>query len=189
MRLVAASNCSSSCPYSLTSTTAGYIYTVAGAGGLGSLSDGVPATGASLGLPWGLAVDAGGDLSIPDSGRNRVRLVAESDCASTCPYGLPSMTQGDIYTVAGTGTSGFAGDGGPATSAYLAAPGPLAVDPNGDPLISDMSNYRFDSVAGGPLGPPASLALSRAGSGSGRCPVVRSRVREPVLLPRALTAW
>ena len=53
VRLVAASNCSSSCPYSLTSTTAGYIYTVAGAGGLGSLSDGVPATGASLGLPWG----------------------------------------------------------------------------------------------------------------------------------------
>ena len=45
--------------------------------------------------------------------------------------------------------------GGPATSAYLAAPGPLAVDPNGDLLISDMSNYRADWVAGGPLGPPA----------------------------------
>jgi hypothetical protein len=43
------------------------------------------------------------------------------------------MTAGDIYTVAGTGTAGFSGDGGPATRAKFDEPGSVAVDGAGDP--------------------------------------------------------
>jgi hypothetical protein len=63
-----------------------------------------------------VAVDGGGDLLIADTG-NRVRLVAGSSCSTGCPFGLASMTAGDIYTIAGNGTQGYSGDGGPATSA------------------------------------------------------------------------
>ena len=66
-----------------------------------------------------MAVDAGGDLLIAEISNQRVRLVAAAGCASGCPYGLSSMTKGDIYTVAGTGTGGFNGDNIPATSAEL----------------------------------------------------------------------
>jgi hypothetical protein len=54
---------------------------------------------------------------IADAGNNVVRLVAGSSCASSCPYGLSSTTAGDVYTIAGTGSAGYCGDTGPATSA------------------------------------------------------------------------
>ena len=79
-----------------------------------------------------MAFDADGDLLIADTFNERVRLVAASNCASACPYGLPSMTVGDIYTVAGDGTAGTAGDGGPATSADLGVPEGIAVNASGD---------------------------------------------------------
>ena len=124
---------------------------VAGNGTTGFNGDNIPATSAELNNPTGVAVDAGGDLLIADTSNQRVRLVAAAGCASGCPYGLASMTKGDIYTVAGTGTFGFNGDNIPATSAQLNNPVGVGVDAGGDLLIADTSNQRVRSVIGGAL--------------------------------------
>ncbi len=122
--------------------TAGDIYTVAG-GGTSGLGDGGPATSAELFSPDGVAVDGAGNLVIADAGNNRVRVVA----AATGTFYGQAMTAGDIYTVAGDGTAGFAGDGGPATSAKVASPEGVAVDGAGNLLISDTGNNRIRVVA------------------------------------------
>jgi hypothetical protein len=82
---------------------AGIITAFAGTvGTFGFTGDNGPATSAQLHNPAGLAVDAGGDVFIADSGNARIRKVT--------PAGVTS-------TVVGTGTTGSAGDGGPATAA------------------------------------------------------------------------
>ena len=85
----------------------GTITTVAGDGMVGYSGDGGPATSASLNNPLGLALDSSGNLYISDSGNNAIRRVNPS---------------GIIRTVAGNGTPGFSGDGGPAKQAQLRAP-------------------------------------------------------------------
>jgi hypothetical protein len=57
------------------SMTAGDIYTVAGNGGTGFSGDGGPATRASLSDPEGVTVNAAGDLVIPDTSNDRIRVV------------------------------------------------------------------------------------------------------------------
>src|SRR5947209_8409144 len=83
------------------------ISTIAGTGTAGFSGDGGPATSATLMAPTGVAVDAGGDVFIADVNNGRIRKVT--------PDGL-------ISTFAGTGTAGFSGDGGQATSAQLNNP-------------------------------------------------------------------
>jgi hypothetical protein len=58
------------------------------------------------------------------------------------------MTAGDIYTVARDGTSGYSGDGGPATSARLDTPFGVAVDGSGNLLIADSQNALVRLVTG-----------------------------------------
>jgi sugar lactone lactonase YvrE len=122
--------------------TAGDIYTVAG-GGTNGLGDGGPATKAELGDPGSVAVDAAGNLLIADTDHSRVRVVA---ARTGIFYGQP-MTAGDIYTIAGTTTDGFSGDGGPATAAELLFPGSVTVDGAGNLLIADTENRRVRVVA------------------------------------------
>ena len=112
-------------------TPGGVITTVAGNGTLGYSGDGGAATSAELALPWGLAIDAIGDLYIADYGNMRVRMVT--------PGGI-------ISTVAGNGTGGFSGDGGPATSAELLYPNGVAVDSSGNLYIADYQNQRIRKV-------------------------------------------
>ena len=125
------------------SMTAGDIYTVAGDGTAGFSGDGGPATSAGLNVPEGTTVDSVGNLLIDDTGDSLVRIVA----ATTGTFYGQSMTAGDIYTVAGDGTGGFSGDGGPATSAGLNVPGGIAVDGAGNLLIADTGNDRVRIVA------------------------------------------
>jgi trimeric autotransporter adhesin len=120
--------------------TAGDIYTVAG-GGTGPLGDGGPATFAEIG-PDGVALDAAGNLVIADRRNNRIRVVAAKTGTS---YGQ-AMTAGDIYTVAGGGTSGL-GDGGPATKAQLSAPVGVAVGTAGNLVVADEGTNRIRVVA------------------------------------------
>jgi hypothetical protein len=122
----------------------GVITTVAGNGTTGFSGDNGPATSAQLNLqssaincclavnpsprlPGGIAVDASGNLFIADSGNQRVRMVSN----------------GVITTIAGTGTAGFSGDGGPATSAQFNNPSGIAIDTSGKIYISDSSNGRI----------------------------------------------
>jgi DNA-binding CsgD family transcriptional regulator/sugar lactone lactonase YvrE len=108
------------------------ISTVAGNGEEGYGGDGGKGTKAELDVPLGLAVDLRGNLYIADSGNNRVRKV---DIAGT------------ITTVAGNGIRGFAGDGGPAAAAELAAPTAIAVDAGDDLYIADFLNNRIRLVS------------------------------------------
>jgi trimeric autotransporter adhesin len=122
--------------------TAGDIYTVAGDGTAGFSGDGGPATGAELDFPNAVAADGAGNLIIADSGNNRVRVAA---AASGTFYGR-AMTAGHIYTVAGGGSGGPSGDGGPATKAGLSAQS-VAVDGAGNLVIADSQNGRIRVVA------------------------------------------
>jgi sugar lactone lactonase YvrE len=123
--------------------TAGDIYTVAGNGTMGFAGDGGPATAAALGIPEGVSVDPSGNLLIADSFNNRVRVVA----AKTGTFYRRAMTAGDIYTVAGNGTQGFAGDGGPATAAEIYAPVGVLRDDAGNLVLTDAGNNRVRVVA------------------------------------------
>ena len=123
--------------------TAGDIYTVAGTGTPEFSGDGGPATHAELASPGAVAVDGPGSLVISDTGNNRIRVKAASTGTF---YGQP-MTARDIYTVAGTGTEGFSGDRGAATSADLATPAGVAMDAAGNLAIADAGNNRVRVVA------------------------------------------
>ena len=99
-----------------------------GSGG-GYSGDGGTATSAQLAAPVGIAIDSAGNLYIADDDNNVIRKVT----AST----------GIITTVAGQGppaSYGYAGDGGPATSALLSDPEGVAVDDAGNIYIADSSN-------------------------------------------------
>jgi sugar lactone lactonase YvrE len=110
----------------------GIIMTVAGNGFTGFSGDGGPATSASLGGPFGVAVDGSGNLFIANRGINRIRKVI--------------LSTGIITTVAGNGSLGFSGDGGPATSASLNDPLGVAVDGGGNLFITDRGNHRVRMV-------------------------------------------
>ena len=93
--------------------------------------------------PTGIATD-GKVLAVADTDNNRVRIVAES---TGMFYGL-AMTAGDIYTVAGTGTQGFSGDGGPGIGADVDEPFGVTVDGAGNLLFADTGNGRIRMVNG-----------------------------------------
>jgi hypothetical protein len=109
----------------------GHMATVAGNGETQSTGDGGAATSAAV-VPQGLVVHPGGSLYISDKAHHRIRKV--------------DLSTGIITTVAGTGVSGFAGDGGAATSANLASPQGLALDADGHLFIADYSNDRVRRV-------------------------------------------
>jgi sugar lactone lactonase YvrE len=109
----------------------GMLTNIVGDGGSGYSGDGGPATKANLKLPAGLTYDQQGNLYIADRENHRVRKVD---------------TKGIITTIAGNGTAGFSGDGGPAVKASLNLPAGVAVDNDGNIFISDRSNDRIRKV-------------------------------------------
>jgi len=112
-------------------TAAGIISTVAGNGTRGFSGDGAPATAAQLGDPDAVAIDDAGNLYSAETYNHRVRKITSS---------------GVISTVAGNGSAGFSGDGGPATAAQLSVPSGVAVGPGGDLYIVDFGNQRIRRV-------------------------------------------
>jgi uncharacterized protein (TIGR03437 family) len=104
--------------------TGGLISTVAGNGIAGYSGDGGAATGAQVGNPVGVAVDAADNIYTVDAS-NRVRQVY--------PNGL-------IATVAGNGSLGYSGDGGLATQAQLNTPSAIALGTNGNLYVADTAN-------------------------------------------------
>ena len=113
-------------------SAAGSVTTAAGTDEFGFSGDGGPATSAKLWAPYGVAVESAGNLLIADTGNSRIRKVS---------------TTGTITTVAGNGTNGFSGDGGPATSAALWFPRGVTVDSGGNLLVADGRNHRIRKVS------------------------------------------
>src|SRR5439155_755129 len=143
----------------------GIITTVAGTGAMGFSGDNGLATSAPLNSPIGVAVDAAGDLFIADAYNHRIRRVA--------------VSTGIITTAAGTGESGFSGDGGPATSAQVDTPAGVAVDAAGNLLIADTNNQRVRRAAAG-----TGLITTIAGTGipgfsDDGSPATRSHLSNP----------
>jgi len=109
----------------------GLITTVAGSGEPGYAGDGGPATAARLDQAYGIAVGPGGVLYIADSANHRVRRVG--------PEGI-------ISTVAGTGETGYAGDGGPALGARFDSPQDLIALADGGLIVNDEHNHRLRQI-------------------------------------------
>ncbi|MEU9125267.1 RICIN domain-containing protein [Streptomyces sp. NPDC048506] len=141
-------------------TADGKISTVAGTGTAGFAGDDGPAASAKLNFPVGLVVDSTGTLYISDYSNHRVRKIT---------------ADGKISTVAGTGTAGSGGDGGPAASAQLNNPFGLAVDCVDTLYIADHANNRVRKIASVKLAglPDSGTVVSWAS--------VRSRLRMGVL--------
>ena len=111
----------------------GNITTFAGNGSAGYSGDGGPATNASLQEPTSVAVDGLGNVYIADSKNHCIRMVDPD---------------GNITTVAGTGSSGYSGDTGPATSAQLSEPSGIYVDASRNIFIADTNNHLIRKVDG-----------------------------------------
>ena len=109
----------------------GTITTIAGTGEGGYSGDGGPASSARINHPTSVAVDSSGNLYIADDDNHRIRRVDAS---------------GTITTIAGTGTRGYGGDGGPAVKARLSFPRVVAVDGNRNLYIVDVANHRIRRV-------------------------------------------
>jgi len=120
----------------------GNIITIAGNGTEGYSGDNGPATAAELNSPSGVTVDSAGDLFIADSGNNVIREVVKATGVMISNKMIPEVVKppGAIITVAGNGTTGYSGDGRPATDAELNAPSGVAVDSVGDLFIADGGN-------------------------------------------------
>ncbi len=114
----------------------GKITTIAGSGVSGFISDGLLATQALM-VPSGLLVSNDGGLYVSDLNRSQVRRV--------------DLTTDLILTVAGNGSGGFSGDGGPPTQAEMNFPFGLALLPGNQLLIADLGNGRVRKVAGGSI--------------------------------------
>jgi NHL repeat-containing protein len=115
----------------------GAIATLAGTGRAGDSGDDGVATSARLDEPTGVAVDRNGDVFIADTANCKVRAVAVADGQI-----LGQAVQRDhIYTVAGTGTCGTAGQGGPVFGAELSDPVAVATDFAGDLLVADRGDH------------------------------------------------
>jgi trimeric autotransporter adhesin len=136
------------------------IFTFAGGGTI----DGRPATAVALDGPAGIAVDSSGNLFIVETPRHQVRKVVKST--------------GVIYTIAGTGSAGSAGDGGAATSASLNQPSDVAVDSSGNVFVADSMNHRIRRID--PSGKISTFAgTSSFGFGSDGIPATSSPLMAP----------
>ncbi|WP_088312655.1 NHL repeat-containing protein [Kineosporia sp. R_H_3] len=201
-------------------TAAGVISTIAGTGAAGYSGDGGAATSAQLDAPRGVALDAAGALYITDGGNHRIRKVSPAGTITTVagngtagfsgdggpasaamvnlPRGIASDTShdvvyfvdslnfrvrkidasGSISTVAGVGTSGFSGDGGPATAAQISESYDLTLGGSGCLYLPDTGNHRLRTFCpGGTISTVAGSGL--AGSTGDGGPAISARLNGP----------
>lgn len=109
----------------------GTISTIAGIAHPGNSGDGGPAVNAALRRPGAVLVDASGSVIIADTGNHRIRRISAS---------------GIMEPLAGTGTEGDEGDGGPARTAAFRSPSAMALLPDGRILVADASAHRVRSL-------------------------------------------
>jgi uncharacterized protein (TIGR03437 family) len=132
--------------------SSGVIHTVAGIFNQGGYSgDGGPATQATFCTPAGIARDAAGNIYVTDDCNNALRVV---------------LTDGTIHTVAGNGTAGSLGDGGPATSAELNSLRQVAVGTFGDVYIADSFNNKIRKLT------PTTIAIGQTTNAAGNIQII-----------------
>ncbi len=125
----------------------GTIQTIAGTGEFGYTGDGGSALEATFGSLFGMTLDpVNHSLLIADRSNSAIRSVS-----------LPANT---IETIAGDGSAGFGGDGGPATLAHLNRPRDVAIDDAGTLLIADTDNHRIRQVNEGVISSIAGTGLA-----------------------------
>ena len=113
------------------------ITTVAGTGERGFAGDGGPAVRAQLNGPFDVGFDPAGNLYFSDTFNHRIRRI--------------DGHSGIITTVAGNGTAGYSGDGGPAMAASFNEPYGIAVDRHSNIYVADRHNHcvrRIDGATG-----------------------------------------
>jgi DNA-binding beta-propeller fold protein YncE len=110
----------------------GHLTTIAGNGTKGYSGDGGPALAAAFSAPHEIRFDNRGNLFVVERDSHTVRRI---DAAS-----------GHVATIAGSGTAGYGGDGGPATAALLRQPHSIAFTPGEDLLICDIGNSRVRRI-------------------------------------------
>ena len=143
--------------------TTGLISTFAGTGEDGESGDGGPAIEAELCYPAGVATDTAGNVYVADRWNHRVRRID---------------TEGTIATVAGTGSPGGNGDGGPAIEAQLAYPVAVATDPSGNLYIAEGGSHRIRKVnVDGVI--TRFAGTGRAGYSGDGGPAARARLANP----------
>jgi streptogramin lyase len=147
--------------------------TVVGSGRKGYSGDGGPAADADLNEPYEVRFDSQGNLFFVEMRNCVVRRVDKQT--------------GRISTVAGSGRSGFGGDGGPATQSLLRDPHSIALDSDDRLYIADIGNHRIRRVD-----PKTGVIETFAGTGEKKLPHDLSRGHEapakntPLFGPRAL---
>lgn len=119
-------------PESYTGETAA----AAGTGAAGSSPNGTVASVAQLDDPSDVVVDSAGDRFVLNSASSTVEEIPASNLDA---YGI-SMTEGEIYDVAGSGASGDSGDSGPGYLAKLDHPAAITLDASGDLFVADTGN-------------------------------------------------
>ncbi len=155
---------STTCAGATSQPTVGDIYTIAGTGTSSTYAaDNVIATSTPTSVT-DVVVDSFGNVFIGDSGNSRVRVVYQGGANIACLiitenptlFGSPAScaaatsqpTQGYIYTIGGTGTSGYTGDSGLATAAKLYLPQALAVDNAGDIFLTEYTASTPTTIGG-----------------------------------------
>ena len=113
-------------------SAAGIISTVAGTGTQGFSGDSGPAISATIDSPTGLALDASNNLYLADTHNHRIRKI--------------TAATGIISTLAGTGALGFSGDTAASTTANLALPHGITMDPAGNLYLADTANHRIRRI-------------------------------------------
>jgi sugar lactone lactonase YvrE len=141
--------------------------TVAGNGKKGYAGDGGPATEASLNEPYEVRFDGEGNMYFVEMQNHLLRKVDRN---------------GRISTVAGTGTAGYGGDGGPALAAQFRSPHSIALDGRGGLYVADIGNHRIRRID-----LDKGTIESIAGNGERQLPQDGEPIKDrPILGPRAL---
>jgi sugar lactone lactonase YvrE len=143
------------------------IRTIAGTGTPGSSGDGGPAGSASLNHPFGITRGPDGGLYVCEFSGNVIRRIDE---------------KGTITTVAGNGTAGYSGDGGPAVKAQLNKPHEIRFGPDGALYISDMSTHTIRKVDM-KSGTISTIAGSgKPGFGGDGGPATAAQLKDPIAI-------
>ena len=143
----------------------GIISTMAGTGERGYSGDGGPAVAALMSEPFMCAFDTAGNLYIAEAMNHCIRRV--------------DRNTGVIITIAGTGSEGFSGDGGPADQASFNQPYSLQVDRNGDVYVVDRLNYVIRKIDARSGIVTTVAGTGESGYGGDGGPGIHAQFREP----------